>query len=297
MAIQLDGRKIASEIKSEIASKVSLLRNEGKRPPHIAIILIGDDGASHTYVDGKISACKAVGFDYTLMQFAKTITEEKLIRHIDYLNEDQDIDGFIVQLPLPDHISVERVTEKILPAKDVDGFTNQNFGSIVSQNPLLLPATPFGVMELLNRYHIDTKGKHCVVVGASRLVGAPLSMMLSEKGLATVTVCHKHTKDLVSHTKVADILIVAVGKPGLVTADMVKEGAVVIDVGTTRIDDASRKSGFRLVGDVEYEQAEKKASYITPVPGGVGPMTIASLLMNTLKAYENMIEYKRSGKL
>ena len=286
----LDGRKVAKEIKTEIAQKVDEFKSAGKRAPHLAIILIGDDGASHTYVNGKIKSCKEVGFDYTLMQFAKTISEEKLLKHIDSLNEDTDIDGFIVQLPLPDHISVEHVTDHISPAKDVDGFTNQNFGSIVSHNPLLLPATPYGIMELLGRYKIETKGLHCVVVGASRIVGAPLSLLLLEQGLATVTVCHEYTKDLESHTSTADLLVVAVGRPGLVTEKMVKEGAIVVDVGTTRVEDPSKKSGFRLSGDVDYEKVAPKCDYITPVPGGVGPMTIASLLMNTLRAYENRVE-------
>ncbi|MDA0196734.1 MAG: bifunctional 5,10-methylenetetrahydrofolate dehydrogenase/5,10-methenyltetrahydrofolate cyclohydrolase [Bacteroidetes bacterium] len=285
----LDGRKIANDIKKEVAFKVTSLKDAGKRAPHLAIIICGDDSASHTYVGGKINACKTVGFDYTLMQVATTISEEKLIQHIDNLNQDPDIDGFIVQLPLPDHISVEKITGRILPEKDVDGFTNQNFGSIVTQNPLLLPATPFGIMELLKRYEIETKGKHCVVVGASRIAGAPLSLMMMQQGLATVTVCHKYTENLEAHTVSADILIVAVGKPGLITADMVKEGAVVIDVGTTRVDDASAKSGFRLKGDVDYDKVAPKTSFITPVPGGVGPMTIASLLMNTLRAYEMRI--------
>lgn len=287
MSEVLDGRKVAGEIKAEISAKVKEHKEKGERAPHLAIILIGDDGASHTYVNGKITACKAVGFDYTLMQFAGTISQEKLEKHIDLLNEDEDIDGFIVQLPLPDHISVEHITEHISPAKDVDGFTNQNFGSIVSHNPLLLPATPFGVMELLNRYNISLEGKHCVVVGASRIAGAPLSLMMMEQGRATVTLCHKYTKDLASHTKTADVLVVAVGKPGLVTEEMVKEDAVVVDVGTTRVPDDSKKSGFRLSGDVDYEEVSKKASFITPVPGGVGPMTIASLLLNTYRAYES----------
>lgn len=286
----LDGKKVAAEIKQEIAAKVGELTAQGKRAPHLAIIIVGDDGASHTYVNGKIKACKEVGFDFTLMHFAKTISEEKLIKHIEQFNSDEDIDGFIVQLPLPDHISVETVTESISAAKDVDGFTNQNFGSIGSKNPLLMPATPFGVMELLNRYKIETKGKYCVVVGASRLVGAPLGILMTQQGQATVTLCHKYTENISQYTKNADILLVAVGKPHLVTADMVKEGAVVVDVGTTRIDDASRKSGFRLVGDVDYDNVAPKASYITPVPGGVGPMTIASLLMNTLRAYEMRFE-------
>lgn len=282
----IDGRKVSKDIKNEIASKVELIKADGQRVPHLAIIIVGDDGASHTYVNGKINACKAVGFDYTLMQFASTISEEKLIKQIELLNEDSDIDGFIVQIPLPDHISVEHITEKIAPRKDVDGFTNQNFGSIMSHHQLLLPATPYGVMELLNRYDIETEGKHCVIVGASRIAGAPLSLMMLQDGGATVTVCHKLTIDLKSHTKEADILIVAVGKPGLITKDMVKEGAVVIDVGTTRVEDASKKSGFRLSGDVVYDDVAPICSYITPVPGGVGPMTIASLLLNTLKAYE-----------
>lgn len=282
----IDGKKVSKEIKSEIAQKVIALKNEGKRAPHLAIIIVGDDGASHTYVNGKINACKEVGFDYTLMHFATTISEEKLMKHIDQLNGDDDIDGFIVQIPLPDHISVEHVTEHIAPKKDVDGFTNQNFGSIMSHHQLLLPATPYGVMELMRRYEIPTEGKHCVVVGASRIAGAPLSLMMLQDG-ATVTTCNKLTKDLKSHTTQADILVVAVGKPGLITKDMVKEGAVVIDVGTTRVEDASRKSGFRLSGDVVYDEVAPKTSYITPVPGGVGPMTIASLLLNTLKAYES----------
>lgn len=282
----LDGKKVAADMRTEISQRVAFLKEKGFRAPNLAIIIVGDDGASHTYVDGKISACKSVGFDFTLMHFASTISEEKLLKHVDHLNDDEDIDGFIVQLPLPDHISVEKVTERIKPEKDVDGFTNQNFGSIVSRNPLILPATPFGVMELLRRFKVPTEGKHCVVVGASRLVGAPLSMMLLEEGHATVTVCHKYTRDLASHTREADIIVVAVGKPGLITADMVKEGAVVVDVGTTRVNDASRKSGFRLSGDVDYDAVAPKCSFITPVPGGVGPMTISSLLLNTLKAYE-----------
>jgi len=282
----IDGRKISSDIKKEITEKVLERRQLNKKVPHLAIILVGDDGASQTYVDHKVKACKEVGFHYTMMRFADTISEDKLMKHIDQVNRDEDVDGFIVQLPLPQHISVERITEKIRPDKDVDGFTNRNFGSIVSKNPLLLPATPFGVMELLKRYKIETEGKNCVVVGASRLVGAPLSMMLVEEGRATVTVCHKYTKDLASFTRQADILVVAVGKPGIVTADMVKQGAVVIDVGTTRVEGPQYKNGYALKGDVEFNSVARKASFITPVPGGVGPMTIASLLLNTLRATE-----------
>lgn len=282
----IDGRKVSKDIKEEIAASVATIKSDGNRAPHLAIIIVGDDGASHTYVNGKINACKAVGFDFTLMHFASTISEKKLIKQIEQLNDDVDIDGFIVQIPLPEHISVEAVTERISPLKDVDGFTNQNFGSITSSKQLLLPATPFGIMELIKRYDIETVGKHCVVVGASRIAGAPLSLMMLQGGKATVTVCHKHTTDLAKHTRDADILIIAVGKPNLITEDMVKEGAVVIDVGTTRVADESKKSGFRLSGDVDYENVAPKASFITPVPGGVGPMTIASLLLNTLKAYE-----------
>lgn len=282
----IDGRKIAAQIKEELKQRVLELKNEGKKIPHLAIILVGDDGASQTYVDHKVKACKEVGFHYTMMRFADTISEDKLLKHIDQVNKDSDVDGFIVQLPLPAHISVEKITEHIRPEKDVDGFTNRNFGSIVSKNPLLMPATPFGVMELLKRYNVETEGKNCVVVGASRLVGAPLSMMLVEQGRATVTVCHKYTKDLKNFTRQADILIVAVGKPGLITADMVKDGAVVIDVGTTRVEGPQYKNGYALKGDVDFKNVAPKCSMITPVPGGVGPMTIASLLLNTLRATE-----------
>jgi len=282
----IDGRKISAEIKKEITEKVAERKQQGKKVPHLAIILVGDDGASQAYVDFKVKACKEVGFHYTMMRFADTISEDKLMKHIDQVNRDEDVDGFIVQLPLPAHISVEHITDKIRPDKDVDGFTNRNFGSIVSKHPLLLPATPFGVMELLHRYEISTEGKNCVVIGASRLVGAPLSMMLVEQGRATVTVCHKYTKDLANFTRQADILIVAVGKPGLVTADMVKEGAVIIDVGTTRVEGPQYKNGYTLKGDVDFAAVAPKCSFITPVPGGVGPMTIASLLLNTLRATE-----------
>ena len=232
----IDGKKVSTDIKNEIAAKVAERKKQGKKIPHLAIILIGDDGASQTYVDNKVKACKSVGFHYTMMRFADTISEERLMKHIDHVNNDDDVDGFIVQLPLPPHISVEHITEKIRSDKDVDGFTNHNFGSIISKSPLLMPATPFGVMELLRRYDIATEGKHAVVIGASRIAGAPLSMMLTEQGRATVTICHKYTQDLASFTRMADVLLVAVGKPGLVTADMVKEGAVVIDIGTTRVE-------------------------------------------------------------
>jgi methylenetetrahydrofolate dehydrogenase (NADP+)/methenyltetrahydrofolate cyclohydrolase len=283
----IDGRKVSSDIKDEIFQKVSLRKQLGKKIPHLAIILVGDDGASQTYVDNKVKACKAVGYHYTMMRFADTISEEKLMKHIDHVNNDEDVDGFIVQLPLPDHISVERITEKIRSDKDVDGFTNHNFGSIISKSPLLMPATPFGVMELLRRYKIDTEGKHAVVVGASRIAGAPLSMMLAEQAHATVTICHKYTKDLQAYTRSADILLVAVGKPGLITGDMVKEGAVVIDIGTTRVEGPQYAKGWAIKGDVDFKSVSPKTSFITPVPGGVGPMTIVSLLLNTLRATES----------
>src|SRR6188768_3603631 len=283
----IDGRKISLDIKKEISDKVAMRKQAGKKIPHLAIIVVGDDGASQTYVDNKVKACKAVGFHYTMMRFADTISEEKLMKHIGQVNNDDDVDGFIVQLPLPAHISVEKITEKIRSDKDVDGFTNHNFGSIISKNPLIMPATPFGVMELLRRYSIETEGKNCVIVGASRLVGAPLSMMLVEQGHATVTICSKYTESLSSITRLADILVVAVGKPGLITGDMVKEGAVVIDVGTTRVEGPQFKNGYALKGDVDFNGVAPKTSFITPVPGGVGPMTIASLLLNTLRATEN----------
>ncbi|MBS1978731.1 MAG: bifunctional 5,10-methylenetetrahydrofolate dehydrogenase/5,10-methenyltetrahydrofolate cyclohydrolase [Bacteroidetes bacterium] len=282
----IDGRKISIEIKQEIAAKVAERKQAGKKIPHLAFILVGDDGASQTYIDNKVKACKDVGYHYTMMRFADTISEEKLSKHITAVNNDEDVDGFIVQLPLPAHISVERITDRIRPDKDVDGFTNRNFGSIISKVPLLMPATPFGVMELLRRYNIETEGKNCVVVGASRIAGAPLSMMLVQQGRATVTICHKYTQGLADYTRQADILFVAVGKPGLITGDMVKEGAIVIDIGTNRVEDRSKPSGFGLVGDVDFKNVAPKCSHITPVPGGVGPMTIASLLLNTLRATE-----------
>lgn len=282
----LDGRKVANEIKDEIAEEVARLKKNGKKAPHLAAILVGDDGASQTYVNNKIKACKRVGFEYTLLNFPPTISEQKLMTEISRINEDDDIDGLIVQLPLPDHISAAKVTEKILPEKDVDGFTNQNYGRIASKKPGLMPATPFGVVELLKRYKVEMKGKHCVIVGNSRTVGAPMSTIMAYHQYATVTVCHIHTPDISIHTMQADILIVATGKPELIKADMVKEGAIVVDVGITRID-AENDKGYRLKGDVAFDEVAPKTSYITPVPGGVGPMTIASLLLNTLKACKN----------
>lgn len=282
----LDGRKVANEIKDEIAEEVNRLKQNNHKAPHLAAILVGDDGASHTYVNNKIKACKRVGFEYTLLNFPSTISENKLMTEISRINEDEDVDGLIVQLPLPDHISAAKVTEKILPEKDVDGFTNQNYGRITSKNPGLMPATPYGIVELLKRYKIKLKGQHCVIVGNSRTVGAPMSTIMAYHEFATVTVCHIHTPDISIHTKQADILIVATGKPELIKADMVKQGAVVVDVGITRID-ANNDKGYELKGDVAFDEVASKTNFITPVPGGVGPMTIASLLLNTLKAYKN----------
>jgi len=283
----LDGRKVANEIKDEIAAEVQKLKDGNtSKVPHLAAILVGDDGASHTYVNNKIKACKRVGFEYTLLNFPETISESKLMTEIDRINQDDDIDGLIVQLPLPEHISAAKVTEKILPEKDVDGFTNQNYGRITSKNPGLMPATPYGIVELLKRYNVEIKGAHCVMVGNSRTVGAPMSTIMAYHEFATVTVCHIHTKDLSSHTKQADILIVATGKPELITSEMVKDGAVVVDVGITRIT-ADNEKGYQLKGDVKFDEVAPKAKLITPVPGGVGPMTIASLLLNTLKAFKN----------
>ena len=280
----LDGNKIAKEVKAEIAEEVKLIKKRGHKVPHLAAILVGDDGASQTYVSNKIKDCKQVGFEYTLLNFPPTITQEKLLSEIDRINKDDDVDGLIVQLPLPEHINQEEITERILPTKDVDGFTNKNFGKIISKNPKILPATPLGILELLKRYKIKTKGTHCVVVGNSRIVGSPMAMLMSYHGFATVTNCHIHTKDLKSFTSMADILIVAVGKPGLIKADMVKEGAVVVDVGITRIADKKSAKGYTFKGDIAFDEVAPKSSFITPVPGGVGPMTRASLLMNTLNA-------------
>lgn len=283
----LDGKKISADIRAEVKKQVEAMKVAGEKIPHLAVIMAGKNPASTTYVNHKMKACDDVGFDSTLLKFSENITEAKLLNEVQRINEDEDIDGFIVQLPLPDHISNEKVIESIDPDKDVDGFTNQNFGRIVSKNPGLLPATPQGVMELIKRYKIETKGKHAVVVGQSRIVGSPMGSLLVQQGDATVTLCHIHTQDLAFHTKQADILVVAVGKPGLISEEMVKEGAVVIDVGTTRVKDIDSKTGFRLSGDVDLENVSKKASYITPVPGGVGPMTIASLLINTVQAAKN----------
>lgn len=283
----IDGKKIASEIKKEIAGEVAKLRTEGKKVPHLAAILVGNNGSSETYVANKVKDCEEVGFKSTLLRFDNDITEEVLLDKIAELNGDDDVDGFIVQLPLPRHISEHKVIEAIDPAKDADGFHPVNLGRMVIGLPGYLPATPFGIVELLKRYKIETSGKNCVVIGRSNIVGRPVSILLSQKGLdATVTVVHSRTKNIKSLVSQADIIIAAIGSPGFVTADMVKIGAVVIDVGTTRIESPETKSGFKLAGDVDFDNVAPLCSYITPVPGGVGPMTRVSLLRNTLLAVQ-----------
>lgn len=283
----IDGKATAAAIRQEIAAEVEKLVATGQRRPHLAAILVGNDGGSETYVANKIKACEDAGFTSTLLRFDESITEEALLAEVHGLNQNQAIDGFIVQLPLPKHINAEKVNEAIDPRKDVDGFHAVNIGRMVLNLPCYLPATPHGIIELLKRYNIDTQGKHCVVLGRSHIVGSPVSILLArntQPGNCTVTLCHSRTANLKDHLLQADIIVAALGKPEFVKADMVKPGAVVIDVGTTRVPDASRKSGFRLAGDVDFEQVAPKCSYITPVPGGVGPMTIAMLLKNTLHA-------------
>ena len=284
----IDGKKVASEIKNEIAEEVAKLRNEGKKVPHLAAILVGDNPSSQTYVANKVKDCNEVGFRSTLVKFDKDIPESILLNKIAELNNDNDIDGFIVQLPLPDHISDNKVIESIDPSKDADGFHPVNLGKMVIGLPGFFPATPYGIVELIKRYKIETSGRKCVVIGRSNIVGRPVSILLSQKGMdATVTVVHSRTKNIKDIVKEADIIIAAMGSPSFVTADMVKEGAVVIDVGTTRINAPGTKTGFRLTGDVDFENVAPKCSFITPVPGGVGPMTRVSLLRNTLMAAKN----------
>ncbi len=283
----IDGKQTASDIKKEIAAEVALMVANGIRRPHLAAILVGHDGGSETYVANKVKSCAECGFESTLLRFEDDITEEQLLDEVRKLNENPDIDGFIVQLPLPRHIDEQKVIETVSPEKDVDGFHPVNVGKLSIGLPGFKSATPAGIIELLRRYNIDTRGKHVVVIGRSNIVGKPVASLLMQKGNpgdATVTVCHSHTADLASVTRTADIIIAALGKPGFVTADMVKDGATVIDVGTTRVPDSSRKSGFRLSGDVDFENVAPKCAYITPVPGGVGPMTIVSLMLNTLQA-------------
>ena len=281
----IDGKKVASEIKKEISEEVAVLILNGKKVPHLAAILVGNNGSSETYVAYKVKDCEEVGFKSTLIRFGNDITEAELLNKISELNLDDDVDGFIVQLPLPRHISEHKVIETIDPQKDADGFHPVNLGKMVIGLPGYLPATPFGIVELLKRYRIETSGKNCVVIGRSNIVGRPVSILLSQKGMdASVTVVHSRTKNIQSVVSQADIIIAAIGSPAFVTADMVKTGAVVIDVGTTRIESTETKSGYKLAGDVDFENVAPKCSYITPVPGGVGPMTRVSLLRNTLLA-------------
>ncbi|MBL7966622.1 MAG: bifunctional methylenetetrahydrofolate dehydrogenase/methenyltetrahydrofolate cyclohydrolase FolD [Prolixibacteraceae bacterium] len=283
--ILIDGKKTADEIKKEIAAEVQQIVASGKRAPHLAAVLVGHDGGSETYVAFKIKDCEEVGFRSTLVRFEDDVTEEELLAKVDELNKDEELDGFIVQLPLPKHISEQKVIEAIDSRKDVDGFHPENVGRLVLGLPAFLSATPYGIVELLKRYQIPTSGKNCVIVGRSNIVGRPLSILMSQKAVnATVTVAHSQTKNLEKVCAEADILIAALGAPEFIKANMVKEGAVVIDVGTTRVSAPETKSGFRLKGDVKFDEVAPKCSYITPVPGGVGPMTRVSLLQNTLLA-------------
>jgi methylenetetrahydrofolate dehydrogenase (NADP+)/methenyltetrahydrofolate cyclohydrolase len=290
----IDGKKISEEIKLEIAAEVAEFVSKGGKKPCLAAILVGNDGGSETYVAHKVKACEQVGFDSVMIRFPETVSENELIEKVKEINADKRIDGLIVQLPLPKHISEEKIIETINPEKDVDGFHPINVGRMVAGMPCFVSATPFGIMELLRRYKIETAGKHCVVVGRSNIVGRPMSILLSQKGNpgdATVTVCHSRTKNLAEITKSADILIAAMGKPDFINGEMVKNGAVVIDVGTTRVQSTLTKSGFKLKGDVIFDEVAGKCSYITPVPGGVGPMTIVSLLKNTLKSAKKEIYF------
>ena len=286
MAEILDGLSVSHKIKQEIKEDVTKIVQSGKKAPHLAAILVGENGASKAYVNSKVKDCKEVGFTSSLLKFPDTICENELLEEIKKLNENEEIDGFIVQLPLPKGIDQEKIIMAIDPKKDVDGFHPENFGKMALEMDSLLPATPFGIMQLLERYNIDTKGKKCVVIGRSRIVGRPMSILMSAKGTdATVTLIHSHTPNIEEYTQKADIVIVALGIPNYLKGEMIKEGAVVIDVGITRVNDDSER-GYHLVGDVDFEACEKKASFITPVPGGVGPMTRAMLMKNTLLAYK-----------
>jgi len=287
--IILDGKATSNQLKDEIAVAVKQLKNEGKKTPHLAAVLVGTNGASMTYVNSKVKACERVGFNSTLIDLPEETTEEQLLHEIDLLNNDADIDGFIVQLPLPKHIDEQKVLMAVNPDKDVDGFHPVNVGKMTLDLPTFLPATPFGIMELLERYKVPTSGKHVVVIGRSHIVGRPMSILMSQKrpaGNATVTVVHSRTKNISDFTIEADIIVAALGKPEFLTGAMVKDGVTIIDVGITRVPDATKKRSYRLAGDVHFESVAPKASFITPVPGGVGPMTIAMLLKNTLLACE-----------
>ena len=285
--IILDGKKTSNDIKAEIAESVKEITANGSRPPHLAAVIVGDDGASLTYVGSKVRACKRVGFDSTLIKLPETVSENELLEKVNELNNDENIDGYIVQLPLPKHIDSQKILMAVKADKDVDGFHPTNFGKMALSLPTFISATPFGIMELLKRYNVETSGKHTVVIGRSDIVGRPISILMSQKsnpGNSTVTLAHSRTKNIQELTIQADIVISALGVPNFVKAEMVKEGAVIVDVGITRVTDNSQK-GYKIVGDVDYENVSQKCSYITPVPGGVGPMTIAMLLKNTLLAY------------
>jgi methylenetetrahydrofolate dehydrogenase (NADP+)/methenyltetrahydrofolate cyclohydrolase len=288
----IDGNALAQQIKSELKEKVEKVLAEGKRAPHLAAVLIGDHPASRSYVTNKVKSCSDAGFQSTLIQRPAEISQQGLLDIVHELNANPEIDGFIVQLPLPEHIHEMEITLAISPEKDVDGFHPMNLGLMTLGLPAYLPATPMGIMQMLERYHIDISGKTCCVIGRSNIVGTPISILLSRKGSpgdATVMLCHSRTPNIKEIALQADVLVVALGRPNFLKADMVKEGAVVIDVGINRVDDPTKKSGFRLVGDVDYEQVAPKSSFITPVPGGVGPMTVTSLLLNTWKAYSGEI--------
>jgi methylenetetrahydrofolate dehydrogenase (NADP+)/methenyltetrahydrofolate cyclohydrolase len=288
--ILLDGKKTSSDIKDEITLEVLQLKKEGKKTPHLAAVIVGNDGASKTYVGAKVKACNRVGFLSTLVELSKDTSEASLLSKIDELNNNDDIDGFIVQLPLPKHIDEQKILMAVNPDKDVDGFHPTNVGKMALNLPTFISATPYGILELLDRYNVETSGKHVVVIGRSHIVGSPMSILLSQKrtvGNATVTITHSRTKNLKEITLQADIVIAALGIPEFLTADMVKDNVTVIDVGITRVEDASKKSGYRLLGDVAFNEVSKKSEFITPVPGGVGPMTIAMLLKNTLLAAKN----------
>ena len=286
--IILDGKKTSNDIKAEIAESVKRIIEKGSRPPHLAAVIVGDDGASLTYVGSKVRACKRVGFDSTLIKLPETISENDLLEKVKDLNNDENIDGYIVQLPLPKHIDSQKILMAVDADKDVDGFHPTNFGKMALSLPTFISATPFGIMELLKRYKVETSAKHTVVIGRSDIVGRPISILMSQKsnpGNSTVTLAHSRTKNIEKLTRDADIIISALGVPNFVKANMVKDGAIIIDVGITRVSDNSTK-GYKIVGDVDYKNVSKKSSYITPVPGGVGPMTIAMLLKNTLLAYK-----------
>lgn len=286
----IDGKETARQIRQEIAAEVEAMVAAGRRRPHLAAVLVGHDGGSETYVANKIKACEECGFKSSLRRFEADITEEQLLGVVRELNDDEEVDGFIVQLPLPAHISEEKVTEAIDPRKDVDGFHPQNVGRMTIGSPAFISATPQGIIELIRRYGVETRGKKAVVIGRSNIVGRPMSILLSQKGVdCTVTLCHSRTPDIAAVCREADIIVAAIGKPGFVTADMVKEGATVIDVGTTRVADTTAARGWRLRGDVDFATVSPKCAFITPVPGGVGPMTICSLMQNTLLAAKKAI--------